>query len=221
MPSPPELGNRRHGGEFSDGPCLSGFCPGAGRFGGASRCGGRFLGDLEQPRPACATFHCRHGPPPANTGIHSTSAPNYAVRREWSRPPGRLAGSDGARAVELDSSARIDEAAFRGHLQTSGEWIRIFADPPTSGGIQGISNFLLWQLPTHGNHITDVCSGPIQRAALFAGLLLDFRNRQRRFGVHQPRALRRSLPPTSPFPRPRLESPPSAPSPAPGCQLPL
>jgi undecaprenyl diphosphate synthase len=50
-----------------------------------------------------------------------------------------------------------------------------------TGGEQRISNFLLWQLAYAELHITEVLWPDFDAAALTAALL-DYQNRQRRFG---------------------------------------
>ncbi|MBU6353799.1 MAG: undecaprenyl diphosphate synthase family protein, partial [Cyanobacteria bacterium REEB498] len=77
----------------------------------------------------------------------------------------------------------IDEAAFAAQLHTQGE-----RDPDLlirTSGEQRISNFLLWQLAYAELHITDVLWPDFDEAALTTALL-DYQNRQRRFGGVEP-----------------------------------
>ena len=79
---------------------------------------------------------------------------------------------------ELEPAA-IDEQAFASKLLTAGE-----PDPDLlirTSGEQRISNFLLWQLAYAELHITDVLWPDFDEAALVTALM-DFQNRQRRFG---------------------------------------
>jgi undecaprenyl diphosphate synthase len=83
---------------------------------------------------------------------------------------------------ELDPAA-IDEASFAGELHTAGQ-----SDPDLlirTSGEQRLSNFLLWQLAYAELHITEVLWPDFDEAALLAALL-DFQNRQRRFGGVDP-----------------------------------
>jgi undecaprenyl diphosphate synthase len=137
----------------------------------------RFLGDLEQlPEGLQQLIADATARTAANTGIHFNVCTNYGGRRELVRAA-RLLAQQVARG-ELDP-ADIDEAAFAAQLHTSGE-----RDPDLlirTSGEQRISNFLLWQLAYAELHITDVLWPDFDEAALTAALL-DYQNRQRRFG---------------------------------------
>ena len=137
----------------------------------------RFLGDLD-PLPAglrelIANAMARTA---GNSGIHFNVCTNYGGRAELVHAARRLA--EQAARGELDP-ARIDEELFAAQLHTAGE-----PDPDLlirTSGEQRISNFLLWQLAYAELHITDVLWPDFNEAALTAALL-DYQNRQRRFG---------------------------------------
>jgi undecaprenyl diphosphate synthase len=146
----------------------------------------RFLGDLEPLPPGLreliANATARTA---ANSGIHFNVCTNYGGRAELVHAARRLA--EQAARGELDP-ARIDEELFAAQLHTAGE-----QDPDLlirTSGEQRISNFLLWQLAYAELHITDVLWPDFNEAALTTALL-DYQNRQRRFGgvaptPHQP-----------------------------------
>ena len=137
----------------------------------------RFLGDLE-PLPAglrdlIANATARTA---GNSGIHFNVCTNYGGRAELVQAARRLA--EQVARGELDPE-RIDEALFAAQLHTAGE-----QDPDLlirTSGEQRISNFLLWQLAYAELHITEVLWPDFDAAALTAALL-DYQNRQRRFG---------------------------------------
>ncbi|TVS06581.1 MAG: isoprenyl transferase [Cyanobium sp. PLM2.Bin73] len=141
----------------------------------------RFLGDLT-PLPvglqrliAEAT-----GRTAGNDGIRFNVCTNYGGRAELVGAARRLA--ERAARGELDPAA-IDEAAFAAELHTAGQ-----CDPDLlirTSGEQRISNFLLWQLAYAELHITEVLWPDFDQAALLAALL-DYQNRQRRFGGVDP-----------------------------------
>ena len=80
--------------------------------------------------------------------------------------------------MTLDPAA-IDEAMFSAELYTAA-----WPDPDllirTSGEMR-VSNFLLWQLAYAEFHVTPVLWPDFTREDLFAAIL-DFQNRDRRFG---------------------------------------
>ncbi|MCP9773069.1 isoprenyl transferase [Synechococcus sp. Tobar12-5m-g] len=141
----------------------------------------RFLGDLEQlPAGLQRLIEAATARTAANTGIHFNVCTNYGGRRELVQAARQLAAQ--VATGTLDPEA-IDEAAFAAQLQTAGE-----VDPDllirTSGEYR-ISNFLLWQLAYAEIHITDVLWPDFDEAALVRALL-DYQNRQRRFGGVEP-----------------------------------
>jgi undecaprenyl diphosphate synthase len=141
----------------------------------------RFLGDLGKlPAGLQRLIEAATERTAANTGIHFNVCTNYGGRRELVQAARQLA-SQVARG-NLDPEA-IDEAAFAAQLETAGE-----VDPDllirTSGEYR-ISNFLLWQLAYAEIHITDVLWPDFDQAALVRALL-DYQNRQRRFGGVEP-----------------------------------
>ena len=137
----------------------------------------RFLGDLEQlPEGLQQLIQDATDRTVANTGIRFNVCTNYGGRRELVRAA-RLLAEQVARG-ELEPEA-IDEQAFASKLLTAGE-----PDPDLlirTSGEQRISNFLLWQLAYAELHITDVLWPDFDEAALVTALM-DFQNRQRRFG---------------------------------------
>ena len=137
----------------------------------------RFLGDLEQlPEGLQQLIQDATDRTAANTGIRFNVCTNYGGRRELVRAA-RLLAEQVARG-DLEPEA-IDEQAFASKLLTAGE-----PDPDLlirTSGEQRISNFLLWQLAYAELHITDVLWPDFDEAALVTALM-DFQNRQRRFG---------------------------------------
>ena len=137
----------------------------------------RFLGDLEQlPEGLQQLIQDATDRTAANTGIRFNVCTNYGGRRELVRAA-RLLAEQVARG-ELEPEA-IDEQAFASKLLTAGE-----PDPDLlirTSGEQRISNFLLWQLAYAELHITDVLWPDFDETALVTALI-DFQNRQRRFG---------------------------------------
>ena len=137
----------------------------------------RFLGDLEQlPEGLQQLIQDATDRTAANTGIRFNVCTNYGGRRELVRAA-RLLAEQVARG-ELEPEA-IDEQAFASKLLTAGE-----PDPDLlirTSGEQRISNFLLWQLAYAELHITDVLWPDFDETALVTALM-DFQNRQRRFG---------------------------------------
>ncbi|MCT0200566.1 isoprenyl transferase [Synechococcus sp. CS-1325] len=137
----------------------------------------RFLGDLGQlPAGLQRLIEAATERTAANTGIHFNVCTNYGGRRELVQAARQLAVEVSRGALD---PAAIDEAAFAAQLETAGE-----VDPDllirTSGEYR-ISNFLLWQLAYAEIHITDVLWPDFDQAALVRALL-DYQNRQRRFG---------------------------------------
>ena len=137
----------------------------------------RFMGDLEQlPEGLQQLIQDATERTSSNTGIRFNVCTNYGGRRELVRAA-RLLAEQVARG-ELKPEA-IDEQAFASKLLTAGE-----PDPDLlirTSGEQRISNFLLWQLAYAELHITDVLWPDFDEAALVTALM-DFQNRQRRFG---------------------------------------
>lgn len=137
----------------------------------------RFLGDLEQlPERLQQLIQDATERTASNSGIRFNVCTNYGGRRELVRAARLLAQevASGARDPDL-----IDEQAFASKLLTAGE-----PDPDLlirTSGEQRISNFLLWQLAYAELHITDVLWPDFDETALVSALM-DFQNRQRRFG---------------------------------------
>ena len=137
----------------------------------------RFLGDLEQlPERLQQLIQDATERTASNSGIRFNVCTNYGGRRELVRAARLLAQEVASGARDPDS---IDEQAFASKLLTAGE-----PDPDLlirTSGEQRISNFLLWQLAYAELHITDVLWPDFDETALVSALM-DFQNRQRRFG---------------------------------------
>ncbi len=101
---------------------------------------------------------------------------SYGSRAEITRAARLLAEEVAAGRM---TPAQVDEAALAGKLFTAG-----CPDPDllirTSGAMR-ISNFLLWQLAYTELHISRVLWPDFGRCELY-GAILDFQNRDRRFG---------------------------------------
>jgi len=141
----------------------------------------RFLGDLDPlPSGLRALIANATARTAANSGIHFNVCTNYGGRAELVHAARRLA--EQAARGELDP-ASIDETQFAAQLHTAG-----LRDPDllirTSGELR-ISNFLLWQRAYAELHITDVLWPDFDESALVSALL-DYQNRQRRFGGVDP-----------------------------------
>jgi undecaprenyl diphosphate synthase len=112
----------------------------------------------------------------ANTRLRLNLFISYGARAELIQAARRLAAD--VAAGRLDS-ARIDEQAFADRLFTVG-----CPDPDLlirTSGEQRISNFLLWQIAYAELHISPVLWPDFSRRDLFQAIL-DFQNRDRRFG---------------------------------------
>ena len=137
----------------------------------------RFLGELEQlPEGLQQLIQDATERTASNTGIRFNVCTNYGGRRELVRAARLLAQEVASGERDPDS---IDEQAFASKLLTAGE-----PDPDLlirTSGEQRISNFLLWQLAYAELHITDVLWPDFDETALVSALM-DFQNRQRRFG---------------------------------------
>jgi undecaprenyl diphosphate synthase len=101
---------------------------------------------------------------------------SYGARAELVRAARHLAERVGRGELQADA---IDEAAFAAELYTAA-----WPDPDllirTSGEMR-VSNFLLWQVAYAEFHVTPVLWPDFTREDLFAAIL-DFQNRDRRFG---------------------------------------
>lgn len=135
------------------------------------------LGDIEripeEPRKRLfyardATAHC--------TGLQLNMCLSYSSRWEITEAARKLA----ALAVEgrIDPSS-IDEKTFSNHLTTAG-----MPDPDLlirTGGEERISNYLLWQIAYSELYFTPVL-WPDFTDEDYADAILDFQNRERRYG---------------------------------------
>ncbi|MBR1923055.1 MAG: isoprenyl transferase [Paludibacteraceae bacterium] len=135
------------------------------------------IGDLERlPQSAKAKFEQCMQQTAHNTGLKLVIALSYSARWELIRAAQRMAQEvkDGKLRVE-----DIDEASVAAHLTTAD-----MPDPDllirTSGELR-ISNFLLWQLAYAELYFTD-CLWPDFTVDHFFQALIDYQNRERRFG---------------------------------------
>jgi undecaprenyl diphosphate synthase len=137
----------------------------------------KFVGKLDglptalQEEIALAEATTRH-----NQGIHFTVATNYGGRQEIVQACQAIAEKVQNGSID---PADIDENLFDHHLYTYGTphpdlLIR------TSGEMR-ISNFLLWQLAYAEIYVTETLWPNFDRPAFHAALL-DYQQRQRRFG---------------------------------------
>lgn len=113
------------------------------------------------------------------TGLQLSMCLSYSARWEITRAARLLAGE--AAAGQLDP-ATIDEGAFDAALNT-----RLTADIPDvdllirTGGEYRISNFLLWQIAYSELYFTDTLWPDFDKIE-YAKALLDYQQRERRFG---------------------------------------
>ena len=136
-----------------------------------------FVGDLNALAPslrqeiAKAKLATQH-----NQGVRFTIATNYGGRQEIVRACQSIAAEVQRGGIEI---ADIDENTLSQHLYTAD-----LPDPDllirTSGEMR-LSNFLLWQLAYAELHISDTLWPDFDRHS-FHQALLDFQQRQRRFG---------------------------------------
>ncbi|MEO8591065.1 MAG: isoprenyl transferase [Flavobacteriales bacterium] len=112
-----------------------------------------------------------------NTRITLTLALSYSARWELTNMARALATA--AKAGDLDPTT-IDEQLVADHLSTRG-----IPDPELlirTSGEQRISNFLLWQIAYAELWFTPVLWPDFRKEHLFQAVL-DFQNRERRFGL--------------------------------------
>ena len=111
-----------------------------------------------------------------NSGLNLILALNYGSRQEILNAVRNIA--DAVKTGALESSS-IDEGLFSSFLDT-----KKFSDPDllirTSGELR-ISNFLLWQCAYTEMYLTDTYWPSFREEELYKAIL-DFQNRERRFG---------------------------------------
>jgi len=111
-----------------------------------------------------------------NTGLNLVLALNYGSRQEILKAVRNII--DKIKEKELDSTI-INEEFFSSYLDTNN-----YPDPDllirTSGELR-ISNFLLWQCAYTEMYLTDTYWPSFRKNELFKAIL-DFQNRERRFG---------------------------------------
>ncbi|HKS67995.1 MAG TPA: isoprenyl transferase [Candidatus Acidoferrales bacterium] len=111
-----------------------------------------------------------------NTGMSLAIALNYGGRAELVDAFNSLLAEARSQAI---SSFRADEQSLSRHLYTAG-----WPDPDllirTSGEMR-VSNFLLWQIAYAEIYVTNTLWPDFSRARLLEALL-DFQNRERRYG---------------------------------------
>ena len=136
------------------------------------------IGDLESlPKSCHDTLMESMRATAGNTRITLTLALSYSSRWELLRMVKRIAADvrDGRTSVQ-----EIDEAMVDRHLTTYG-----MPEPELlirTNGEQRISNFLLWQIAYAELHFSPVLWPDFDKATLF-NAILDFQNRERRFGL--------------------------------------
>ncbi len=136
------------------------------------------IGDLESlPKGCHDTLMESMRATSGNTRITLTLALSYSSRWELLRMVKRIAADvrDGRTSVQ-----EIDEAMVDRHLTTHG-----MPEPELlirTSGEQRISNFLLWQIAYAELHFSSVLWPDFDKATLF-NAILDFQNRERRFGL--------------------------------------
>jgi len=137
----------------------------------------RMLGELDRLTPAPRAAVDRVMKQTAhNTKLRLNLFISYGARAEILRAAKSLAAevADGKRTID-----QIDDAAFSEKLFTAG-----CPDPDLlirTSGEQRISNFLLWQLAYTELYISSVLWPDFSRRDLY-GAILDYQNRDRRFG---------------------------------------
>src|SRR6476661_3210874 len=112
-----------------------------------------------------------------NTRCTLTLALSYSAR--WEITEAVRAIAEKAKSGELDPK-EINEELFAGHLATAG-----IPDPELmirTSGEHRISNYLLWQLAYAELYFTQTMWPDFRREHLFEAVL-DFQNRERRFGL--------------------------------------
>ena len=111
-----------------------------------------------------------------NSGLNLILALNYGSRQEILSAVNNIISDINKKDIEIDS---IDENIFSSYLYTSN-----CPDPDllirTSGELR-ISNFLLWQSAYTEMYLTDTYWPSFRENELFQAIL-DFQNRERRFG---------------------------------------
>jgi undecaprenyl diphosphate synthase len=136
------------------------------------------IGDLDSLPPGCrSTLEDAMRRTAGNTRITLTLALSYSARWELVRAARSI--GEAVRDGKLDPAA-IDEHTVEDHLATRG-----MPDPELlirTSGEQRISNFLLWQIAYAELWFTPVLWPDFRREHLFQAVL-DFQNRERRFGL--------------------------------------
>ena len=111
-----------------------------------------------------------------NTGLNLVLALNYGSRQEILKAVRNII--EQVKEGELDNNI-MDEEIFSSYLDTNN-----YPDPDllirTSGELR-ISNFLLWQCAYTEMYLTDIYWPSFRKNELFKAIL-DFQNRERRFG---------------------------------------
>jgi undecaprenyl diphosphate synthase len=136
------------------------------------------IGDLDSLPEGCRhTLKEAIGRTAGNTGTTLTLALSYSAR--WELVRAMRAMADEVKQGTLDPS-NIDETVVAEHLATRG-----IPDPELlirTSGEQRISNFLLWQIAYAELWFSPVLWPDFRRDHLYQAVL-DFQNRERRFGL--------------------------------------
>src|SRR6056297_848321 len=135
------------------------------------------IGDLEKlPKKSREALQQGINKTASNTGLTLILALNYSAR--WDILQATQSIANEAKENKIDPED-IDEKAFEAHLST-----RDYPDPELmirTSGESRISNFLLWQLAYAELYFTPIF-WPEFRKEHFYTAILDFQNRERRFG---------------------------------------
>ena len=137
----------------------------------------KILGNIEKFTPEVQTaINMAIERSQSNNGLNFNIALNYGGRFEIMEATRVIARKVAAGKLDVEE---INEALFAGHLYTAGQ-----PDPDLlirPAGDYRVSNFLLWQIAYTEFWFTEI-KWPNFRRIHFLQALIDFQNRERRFG---------------------------------------